>query len=81
MGAGLAGTGQGNACWTLVQSISRDKRYTNYYNSYTHTSDYMQSGKSLKSWQQDGNMNMIVAVEKFNSIFKHSLGTVMTRYV
>ena len=74
---------QGNfvGAWTLVQTMAATQGFTNFFNRYTHTSDWNIQTAPWDRWKAgDQNFASIVSHAKWNSIFKHSGGSIMTRY-
>lgn len=68
---------------TLVETMASNQYWTNYYNRYTFTGDYNSPNKAntARVWAAGTrNYASIVAVKKFNSIFKHSVGVIQTRW-
>jgi len=65
--------------WTLVQTIASNQHWNNYYNAMNQNNDYRPD--LGKQWAANNkNRAARLGLEKWNSIFKHSLGVVMTRY-
>jgi len=67
--------------YTLVQTVAANQHWDNYYQNRDRDTDY--NPKMGAKWAQaktGTNYASRFGLEKWNSIFKHSLGIVMTRY-
>jgi len=66
--------------YTLVEMIHSGQHWNNYFNYYGKMEDHATNDMGQKWKANSKNQAKRFGVVKFNSIFKHSLGIVMTRY-